>query len=150
TCATCKEEDEARPDHSVKPPTGTIGDGHDLQAARFSGDLVLEACFDNERFLRFGDTGPAVEKLQQALIDAGFPLPKFGVDGLFKSEPQGAVRDFQRSQGLEPDGIVGPLTMGALARLFASPPPAPAPAPTPAPPAPSPAPPAPSPAPPGP
>src|SRR5262249_47309865 len=151
-CATGAEEG-ARPDESLKPPTGTIGDGHDLQAARFSGDEVLEACFDNERFLRFGSTGPAVEKLQQALIDAGFPLPRFGVDGLFKSETQGAVRAFQRSQGLAPDGTIGPLTMGAPARLFAGPAPAPAPpapAPAPASPAPAPAPGAPAPAPPAP
>jgi Putative peptidoglycan binding domain len=157
-CAECEEEEEAAPGPSVKPPSGTIGDGHDLQAARFAGDAVLEACFDNERFLRFGSTGPAVETLQQALIDAGFPLPRFGVDGLFKSETQSAVRDFQRSQGLNPDGIVGPLTMGALDAFFAAPgpapaPPAPAPAPpgpAPAPPEPAPAPPAPAPAPPGP
>ena len=35
----------------------TIGDGHDLQSARFAGDSVLEACFDNERLLQFGSRG---------------------------------------------------------------------------------------------
>jgi hypothetical protein len=91
---------------------------------------VLEACFDNEQLLRFGSKGPAVVKLQQALIDAGFPLPKFGADGIFGSETQSAVRDFQRSQSLNPDGLVGPLTMGALDALFATPTP-PGPGPTP-------------------
>ena len=105
----------------------TIGDGHDLRAARFAGDLVLEACFDDERLLQFGDSGPAVAKLQQALVDAGFPLPVFGVDGLFKSETRTAVRDFQRSRGLDPDGLVGPLTMGSLDTLFAVPGPPPPP-----------------------
>ena len=85
----------------------TIGDGHDLQSARFAGDSVLEACFDNERLLQFGSRGPAVEKLQQALIDAGFPLPVFGVDGIFESETRTAVRDFQRARGVSRDGIVG-------------------------------------------
>src|SRR5262249_21970873 len=53
TCATCAKEDEAaaRSRESIKEPTGTIGDGHDLQAARFSGDLVLEGCYDNEQFV---------------------------------------------------------------------------------------------------
>jgi peptidoglycan hydrolase-like protein with peptidoglycan-binding domain len=105
----------------------TIGDGHDLRAARFAGDPVLEACFDGERLLRFGSRGAAVEKLQQALIDAGFPLPVFGVDGIFESETQSAVRDFQRAHGLDPDGLVGPLTMGSLDALFAAPGPAPTP-----------------------
>src|SRR4030095_10183213 len=51
-----------------------IGDGHDLTSPRFAGDVVLEGCFDNERLLRFGSKGDAVSKLQQALVDAGFPL----------------------------------------------------------------------------
>ena len=107
----------------------TIGDGHDLQSARFSGDEVLEACFDVERLLKVGDRGQAVEKVQQALVDAGFLLPQFGVDGIFKSETQGAVADFQRAHGLAPDGIVGPNTMASLDAAFAgtTPPPAPAP-----------------------
>ncbi len=98
----------------------TIGDGHDLQAARFAGDAVLEACFDDERLLQSGNRGAAVETLQQALIDAGFPLPRFGVDGIFGSETNGAVQDFQRAHGLDPDGLVGPLTMGALDTQFAA------------------------------
>jgi len=133
----------------------TIGDGHDLQSPRFAGDPVLEACFDNETLLRSGSRGPAVEKLQQALIDAGFPLPRFGVDGIFGSETAGAVRDYQRARGLVPDALVGPLTMGRLDAEFAAPgPPPPAPpappGPAPAPPGPAPAPPGPAPAPPGP
>ncbi|MBD2232790.1 eCIS core domain-containing protein [Phormidium tenue] len=146
--------------HTIQQSSGsairlqrTIGDGHDLQSPRFAGDAVLEACFDNERFLQFGHQGPAVSKVQQALVDAGFPLPVFGVDGIFKAETRTAVRDFQQSHGLDPDGIVGPLTMGALDAQFAAAPPAPAPvppAPAPVPPAPAPVPPAPAPVPPAP
>ena len=127
----------------------TIGDGHDLRSPRFAGHPVLEACFDNERLLQFGSRGPAVEKIQQALIDAGVPLPVFGVDGIFESETQGAVRNFQQAHELSPDGIVGPITMGSLDGFFAPRaqpvPPAPVP-PAPVPPAPvppAPAPPAP-------
>ena len=99
----------------------TIGDGHDLQSPRFSLDVVLEGCFDDERLLRRGARGPAVEKIQQALVDAGFPLPVFGVDGKFEAETQGAVRDYQRARGLSPDGIVGPITMARLDAEFAGP-----------------------------
>jgi peptidoglycan hydrolase-like protein with peptidoglycan-binding domain len=127
----------------------TLGDGHDLRSPRFAGDPVLEACFDNERLLQFGSRGPAVEKVQQALIDAGFPLPVFGVDGIFKTETQAAVRDYQRAHGLKPDGIVGPITIGDMDALFAAPGPAPAPPkPAPTPPKPGPTPPKPAPAPP--
>jgi peptidoglycan hydrolase-like protein with peptidoglycan-binding domain len=112
----------------------TIGDGHDLQSPRFAGDPVLEACFDNERLVRFGDRGPAVENIQQALIDAGFPLPEFGVDGIFLSETRGAVQAYQRANGLDPDGIIGPITMGSLDALFPGPSVQPVPAPTPTPP----------------
>ena len=118
-----------------------IGDGHDLTSPRFSGDPVLEACFDNERLLRFGAQGDAVQKLQQALVDAGFPLPKFGVDGIFGSETRTAVRNFQQTSGISIDGLVGPQTMGALDARFSGPtPPGPTP-PGPAPPGPAPAPP---------
>lgn len=122
-----------------------IGDGHDLQSPRFAGDPVLEACFDNEQLLRFGSRGPAVVKIQQALIDAGFPLPRFGADGIFKSETQSALRSYQSAHSLNPDGIVGPLTMGNLDALFAAPAP---PGPGPVPPGPGPVPPGPGPAPP--
>jgi len=130
-------QQSAAPNPSTGKLQRTIGDGHDLQAARFAGDPVLEACFDNERLLRFGSSGPAVAKLQQALVDAGFPLPVFGVDGIFKSETRRAVQDYQRAHGLVPDGIVGPITMGSLDTVFA------AGGPTPGPPGPGPVPPGP-------
>ena len=101
----------------------TIGDGHDLTAARFSGNATLEAVYDNERLLKKGDKGTAVRILQQALLDAGFELPRFGVDGDFGSETKAAVEAFQRASGLTGaniDGIVGPTTMGWLDQRFSA------------------------------
>ncbi len=100
-----------------------MGDGHDLKATRFQGDLKLEAAFDNETLIRFGAQGGHVTKLQQALIDSGHPLPKFGVDGIFGSETNGSVRSYQKSNGLLIDGIVGPQTMGNLDARFSGEPP---------------------------
>jgi peptidoglycan hydrolase-like protein with peptidoglycan-binding domain len=91
-----------------------VGDGHDLQSARFAGDPLLEACLDNERTLQIGSRGGAVEKVQQALIDADFPLPKFGVDGDFGLETKTALQNFQETNGLTPDGIIGSVTMEKL------------------------------------
>lgn len=96
----------------------TIGDGHDLTSGRFSGDPVLEACLDNEQILQQGSNGPAVALVQQALIDAGFPLPRFGVDGIFGPETRSALQNFQRSSALVADGKLGPATMSALDALF--------------------------------
>jgi len=109
----------------------TIGDGHDLSSPRFRLDPVLEACYDNERILKKGDSGEAVIKLQHALIDAGYLLPSFGVDGKFGAETKAAVEAFQTSSGLtgsDVDGKVGPVTMNLLDNRF--PPTAPPPIPT--------------------
>lgn len=106
----------------------TIGDGHDLQSPRFAGDQVLEACFDNQRHLHIGDRGTAVAKVQQALIDADFPLPEFGADGIFGPETKTAIENFQIASGLTDrnvDGIIGPITMGLLDTRFLAGPPQP-------------------------
>ena len=86
----------------------TIGDGHDLKSPRFAGDEVLEACYDNERFLQRGDSGSAVEKVQQALIFLGFPVPEVGANGIFGDETELAVRSYQEARGLKVDGVIGP------------------------------------------
>jgi len=57
-----------------------------------------------------------VKELQELLVERGFPLPVGGVDGLFGSETQQAVKYFQASRDLRVDGIVGPITWGALLR----------------------------------
>jgi hypothetical protein len=99
-----------------------------LQSARFAGDPQLEACLNHLRNLRIGSTGPAVAKIQRALVDLGFPLPRSGVDGKFGIETAGAVKRFQKSKGLIPvDGIVGPDTMRALDASFPAAPGAPLP-----------------------
>jgi uncharacterized protein (TIGR02594 family) len=56
--------------------------------------------------LRKGDTGPAVVHLQEL-------LPKW-VDGDFGTTTESLVKEFQRSEGLEVDGVVGEQTWAAL------------------------------------
>jgi len=100
----------------------TIGDGHDLSAPWLAGNAVLEAIYDNERLMRKGITGIAVTKVQQLLFYWGIDLPVYGADGIFGSETETAVKEFQRANvdeagtQLVDDGIVGPLTMGAFNR----------------------------------
>jgi uncharacterized protein (TIGR02594 family) len=56
--------------------------------------------------LRRGSTGPDVVRLQTL-------LPKW-IDGDFGSTTEALVKEFQRSQGLEVDGVVGEETWAAL------------------------------------
>jgi putative chitinase len=56
-------------------------------------------------------SGEAVVELQAALRDNGFAL---AVDGAFGPATELAVRLWQRSRGLVPDGIVGPRTWKSL------------------------------------
>lgn len=86
-----------------------------LQSARFAGDAELEACLNGANKLKLGSTGPAVAKIQRALIDLGHLLARFGADGKFGSETAAAVRGFQNSKSLRPiDAVIGAQTMRAL------------------------------------
>ena len=64
--------------------------------------------------LKFGSTGDEVKELQQALIDLGYDLKKYGADGNFKWETFLAVKEFQKAKGILHDGVVGPETLAAL------------------------------------
>ncbi|REF37223.1 glycoside hydrolase domain-containing protein [Thermasporomyces composti] len=62
--------------------------------------------------LRLGSTGSAVSRLQRALTAAlGRTVT---IDGVFGSQTEQAVRDYQASRSLDVDGIVGAQTWGAL------------------------------------
>jgi peptidoglycan hydrolase-like protein with peptidoglycan-binding domain len=62
--------------------------------------------------IRPGATGAVVRRLQRALRRT----PDLGlvVDGIFSSQVETAVKEFQQGAGLVVDGIVGPLTWDAL------------------------------------
>lgn len=71
--------------------------------------------------LREGDKGQFVREVQQDLIKAGFPLPRFGADGTFGEETEVAVMRFQRKYGLAVDGLVGPNTLNKLNEVLSEP-----------------------------
>jgi len=121
----------------------------DFKSARFTGDPVLNDVLNGS--LRLGalgtppfpapvlSSGPAITKVQQALLDIGFRMPVFGADGSFGAETGDAVVAFKKDWHLLPnDPVIGPKTMDALdremvARERAATPPTP-PGPTPSPP----------------
>src|SRR3954453_20084057 len=119
----------------------------DLKSARFAGDGDLTKVLNGG--LRLGalgtapfpapvlSSGPAVAKVQQALIDIGFPMPTSGADGSYGEETGTAVVAFKKDWHLVPgDPVVGPKTMTALDKemvAFERPQPPPPPAPSPPP-----------------
>ncbi len=62
--------------------------------------------------LKQGATGFEVKRLQRLLEQRGFRLG--AIDSKFGPATEKAVRKAQKSYGLQPDGIVGPLTWHAL------------------------------------
>ena len=62
--------------------------------------------------IRLGASGTVVRRLQRALRRT--PNLALPVDGVFGSELETTVRDFQDGAGLAVDGIVGPVTWNAL------------------------------------
>lgn len=72
--------------------------------------------------LRFGDRGADVHAMQLRLIAHGIFV---STDGYYGPKTEDAVRSFQRANGLKDDGVAGPVTMAALAKLAARVAPAP-------------------------
>lgn len=97
-----------------------------LKAFRFRYDETLEKILAGEHRLLINnpagpfEAGRHVSKVQQALVDAGFPLPTHGVDGRYGQETADAVAAFKTSQRIFPnDGVVGVNTMRTLDVIFA-------------------------------
>lgn len=89
-----------------------------LASAAGAGNPVVSPGVDSA-LLQRGDTGPAVTELQQQLRQLGFYFGE--ISGEFGTRTEDGVRSFQRSAGLEEDGIVGPATQTALRAALASP-----------------------------
>lgn len=66
--------------------------------------------------LQYGSSGAAVAELQRDFnhIFPGYPRLPLIVDGDFGPATRAAVQEFQRRVGLDPDGVVGPLTWTQL------------------------------------
>ncbi len=86
-----------------------------LQSRRFSGNSELELVYDGKSLVFNGSAGETVTVIQNALVAFGYPLKDHGADGIFGSETEKAVRDFQTDNNATMiDGIVGPETMRLL------------------------------------
>lgn len=83
-----------------------VTDGGDHKGS----DLMLP-----DRTLRRGDDGPDVRTLQKLLNEAGYDVT---VDGKYGYETHNAVKDFQRKEGIDVDGSVGPQTRAKFRKFM--------------------------------
>lgn len=139
----CGHKEYARPQGRKSDPTFDMNVFRDGIAAILNGTApppkIIPAVDSKARpTLRRNARGPLVELVQGKV--------KAKVDGVFGPGTEAAVRAWQRSCGIVPDGIVGPKSWAELDKVGPAPAVAPAPVPVPAP-TPTPAAPAPTPAP---
>lgn len=65
-------------------------------------------------YLSEGSKGIEVAAAQGLLMLSGYNLGRWGVDGDYGTDTAKAVREFQNTHRLAPDGIIGPATGAAL------------------------------------
>ena len=65
----------------------------------------------NIPFAQSGTKGPLAAAIQAALCEAGHTLD---IDGKFGPKTENALREYQKKNGLEVDGVAGPATYAKL------------------------------------
>ena len=119
---------------SAIPEVSTGGADGELQNARFADDAALERVAGGDATLAPGASGPAVKKVQSALLDMGFALKtitvngktQVGVDGAYGNQTKNAVLNFQKHAAhffpdVKPTGTVDAATLRALDSLAPAP-----------------------------
>lgn len=92
-------------DTASEYPTTLSGLEH-IQQVMHRGGLV-----------RRGQRGEAVKQLQGFLLQQGYDIGSTGVDGVFGTQTQHAVRQFQADYGLDVDGVVGKQTLEKIVEV---------------------------------
>ena len=111
-CSSCKISPDNIKGHRDFTPTQCPGDWLYRQLPRLRQEVRKRLDPTVEDYLREGSTGAKVKELQQLLKAKGFnPGP---IDGIFGSGTVQAVISFQKFQGLNADGVVGPITWKVL------------------------------------
>lgn len=98
-------------DGIVGPQTfKALGTSKERKAA--SASKAKSGTIRSNKLLRIGSRGQTVKAVQSKLKQMG--MYTYTIDGIYGSRTDRAVRQFQREQGLQVDGIVGPETIAAL------------------------------------
>ena len=89
-------------------------DTEDIDTENISNNSTIATSKNSYPLIRRGDIGEYVEKAQEYLNKWNYSLE---TDGIFGEKTEAAVIDFQTKKRLEVDGIVGPITWGALEKF---------------------------------
>lgn len=81
---------------------------------RFKADPLLGQVAKGGLVLAAGAQGAPVTAVQQALVDLGYAMPKYGADGSFGNETRNALTQFQQDEGLPATGRLDKATLNAL------------------------------------
>lgn len=112
---------------TTAPAFGEAASAEDLQSEPYASNERLQRAFDNSPALGIGESGKAVQLVQEGLVRDGFAMPRSTkptgeLDGAFGQETFNSALAFQRKHGLGVDGIVGHQTLGKLDELAVQPP----------------------------
>lgn len=111
-CSTCKIDPDNIKGHRDFTPTKCPGNWLYSQLPRLRQEVRKQLSLPVDEYLREGSTGAKVKELQERLKVLGFnPGP---IDSFFGTGTVQAVISFQKYQGLDPDGVVGPATWKVL------------------------------------
>jgi Putative peptidoglycan binding domain len=91
----------------------------DLTSAKLSPNERLQRAFDNSPAVHIGESGEAVQLIQEVFVGDGFDMPASTkstgeLDGGFGQETFDVLKAFQEDHGLHVDGIVGRETLTAM------------------------------------
>ncbi|HEX8365037.1 MAG TPA: peptidoglycan-binding domain-containing protein [Allosphingosinicella sp.] len=93
-----------------------------MKSHRLSGQAQLIEVERGGAFVRIGSRGDGVAHVQLVLHVLGYALPRSvrngRPDGIYGPETEAATRRFQSEFGLQPDGVIGGLTLKALDGLL--------------------------------
>ncbi len=102
------------------PQTGSVDAATDAALVKAAGGGAAAPSTSSYVGLRVGSTGPAVTKLQQAIMATGLVV-RGGADGIFGQHTRTAVLVYQRVNGLPQTGIVDEATARLLGLLTPAP-----------------------------
>lgn len=90
-----------------------------LASGAVAPESLVSVSWSNTRVLQLGSREQAVTQLQRQLQQLGFYAG--ATDGIYGPQTKAAVAQFQRSKGLQPDGVVGVNTWTALQTISRQP-----------------------------
>lgn len=82
-----------------------------LRALTLAASIMVFSSTASADSFQQGDQGTEIAEIQGQLVDLGYDVV---ADGEYGPATVDAVRQFQESQGIKPDGLVGPATYQAL------------------------------------